>query len=247
MDRSDLRLIEESIKRGQEFQFIRVLGQNSGKSKRILLAEDKDSEGLSEPLREIFNSIQREMFVSRSPAGVTDLAHSSLEPATVVVEVLRSKTSLVVFGAGHVGQAVGLIGSLLGFEVILIDDRPEFASRERLPDSRIRLIVGDYAKVIDDIQLGINSAVVIVTRGHQFDEVCLRGTVRSNLGYLGMIGSKRRVFSIINRLERDGYSRADFEKLHAPIGLQIGAKSPQEIAVAIIAEIISHFNWKKPK
>jgi xanthine dehydrogenase accessory factor len=115
-------------------------------------------------------------------------------------------------------------------------------ARQRLPDPGIRLLVGNYSQLIEEIKIEPNSAIVIVTRGHQFDEVCLRGTIKSNAGYLGMIGSKRRVVSVINRLKNDGYSDVDFSKLHAPIGLSIGAKSPQEIAIAIHAEIINHFN-----
>jgi xanthine dehydrogenase accessory factor len=243
MDRLNLKILEKRIKEGRQVQFIRLL-DHASKSKRILVSESSDSEGLPEPVSHILDDIQSEMVISRMQACVKDLNHITSGPARLVVEVLRPKIKLVVFGAGHVGQAVGLMGSLLGFDVVLVDDRPEFASRERFPDSGIGLVVGDYAKVIGDLQLGVNSAVVIVTRGHQFDEVCLRRTVRSDVGYLGMIGSKRRILSIINRLEKEGYSRTEFESLHAPIGLQIGAKSPQEIAVAILAEIISHFNGK---
>lgn len=243
MDRKNLKIIEERIRQGHEFHVIRVFDDNSGTLKRLVL-DEKDSGELPEPLYEVTKLIKSEMAAPRLAANVKDMTYGVAGFTKVIAEGLRPKFKLVVFGAGHVGQAVGLIGALLGFDVIVIDDRSEFASRKRLPDPRINLVVGDYGKVIASLNLGSTSAVVIVTRGHQFDEVCLRAIVKSNAGYMGMIGSKRRVLSVISKLVKDGFAEADFKKLHAPIGLRIGARSPQEIAVAILAEIIEHFNGK---
>jgi xanthine/CO dehydrogenase XdhC/CoxF family maturation factor len=244
MDRANLETIEEKIKRGEETQFLRILGQRSGKSKRIIL---RNENGLDDSGKSFYKGLTKPsngLVKSRFPISLEEINDESNEVMKAVVEAVRPKRRLVIFGAGNVGQAVGLMGALLGFNVILVDDRPEFASRERFPDRTINLIVGDYVKVIGELNLTRDAAVVIVTRGHQFDEICLRGTVRLNVGYLGMIGSKRRVLSIIDRLEKDGFRRSDFEKLHAPIGLRIGAASPQEIAIAILAEIVGHFNGK---
>jgi xanthine/CO dehydrogenase XdhC/CoxF family maturation factor len=247
MDRRNLKIIEEGIIHGQEIHVVRIFDANSRVLRRSAIASENGSDGLPGPLRDAIKEVESEMIVSRSSVEMRDMSYATGGATKVVVEGLRPKLKLVVFGAGHVGQAVALIGVLLGFDVVLIDDRPEFASRRRLPDPRINLIVGDYEKVVSGLSLSSSSAVVIVTRGHQFDEVCLRGTVRSSAGYLGMIGSKRRVLSIVNKLEKDGFVKADFENLHAPIGLRIGARSPQEIAVAILAEIVDHFNGKNRK
>lgn len=246
MDHSNLRVLEGEVKQGIEVCVARIFYQHSKKSEKIIfdskIIRDVSEPLRSEPLHMALKSIYSGMIVSGKLADVRDINVEPYGPVKLAVEILRPKLRLIVFGAGHVGQAVALVGALLGFDVLAVDDRPEFASRKRLPDPRINILVGDYLKVIRELNLETNSAVVIVTRGHQFDEACLRGVIRSGVGYLGMIGSKRRVLSVTNSLEKDGYSKEDFEKLHAPIGLRIGAKSPQEIAIAILAEIISFFN-----
>jgi xanthine dehydrogenase accessory factor len=103
-------------------------------------------------------------------------------------------------------------------------------------------VVSDYDTASRKLELSSNSAVVIVTRGHQYDEACLRSVIRSEARYVGMIGSRRRVLAVLDRLSREGFSREELSRLHAPIGLKIGARSPQEIAVSIVAEIINHLN-----
>lgn len=160
----------------------------------------------------------------------------------IVVELVRDKLHVVIFGAGHVGHAVALMSAILGYRVTVVDDREEFASRKRLGDPAINLMVGDYDTVSRKVELSSNTAVVIVTRGHQYDEVCLRSVIRSEAGYIGMIGSKRRVLAVFDRLNREGFTREELSKVHAPIGLKIGGRSPQEIAVAIVAEIIGNLN-----
>jgi len=160
----------------------------------------------------------------------------------VVTERILGKLSLYIFGGGHVGQALALMAVLLGYEVTVIDDRVEFASRERFPDPRINLLVSDFNNSIDQLSIVNRSAAVIVTRGHQYDEICLRRLLEMEMSYLGMIGSKRRVISVFNKLKLQGFSADSLSKVHAPIGLRIGARSPQEIAVAILAEIIAEVN-----
>src|SRR5712692_7629536 len=173
-------------------------------------------------------------------AGHEDLDR---EPnATSLFEILRPKLELIVFGAGHVGQAVALIGAMLGYDITVVDDREEFASRKRLPSPRINLLVSDYGYATDKLKLSPSTAVVIVTRGHQYDELCLKHVIGSDAGYIGMIGSRRRVMSVLKKLVSEGFREGDLQRLHAPIGLQIGARTPQEIAISILAEIIDQTN-----
>jgi xanthine/CO dehydrogenase XdhC/CoxF family maturation factor len=160
----------------------------------------------------------------------------------LAVEIVRPKLELMVFGAGHVGQAVALIGAMLGYDITVIDDREEFASRKRLPSPRINLLVSDYGDATDKLKLSPSTAVVIVTRGHQYDELCLKQVIRSDAGYIGMIGSRKRVLSVLKKLVSEGFREDDLQRLHAPIGLQIGARTPQEIAISILAEIIDQTN-----
>ena len=127
----------------------------------------------------------------------------------------------------------------------VVDDREEFASRRRLPDPRISLLVSDYATAAGKLTLSSGTLIVIVTRGHQHDEACLKSVVQSNASYIGMIGSRKRVLSVFKKLVAEGVSERDLQKVHAPIGLRIGARTPQEIAVSILAEIIDHVNNPK--
>ncbi len=163
----------------------------------------------------------------------------------VVTEILEPSPSLYVFGAGHVGQAVALIGALAGYIVTVVDDRKEFLTPERFPNPHIVLVNEDYDRVSCRVEITRNSAVVIVTRGHQYDETCLRQVLAVNTRYVGMIGSRRRVIAIFQRLVKEGISEELLGKVHAPIGLEIGAVSPQEIAIAIMAEIIDVMNGFK--
>ena len=177
--------------------------------------------------------------------GAADLVDGRDEkgsPVTIAIEIIAPKHELLIFGAGHVGQAVALMGALTGYHITVVDDREEFASRTRLPDPRISLLVSDYASAAGKLTISSGTIVVIVTRGHQYDELCLKSVVRSNATYIGMIGSRRRVLSVFKKLASEGFSERDLQRVHAPIGLRIGAKTPQEIAVSILAEIIDHLN-----
>jgi xanthine dehydrogenase accessory factor len=193
-------------------------------------------------LREQINSAIDRLTRRGGLADLFDSVDEQGSPLQVAIEIVRPKLQLLIFGAGHVGQAVALIGALIGYDVTVVDDREEFASRKRLPDPRIGLVVSDYASAAGKLNISASTAVVIVTRGHQYDEVCLKSVLDSNAVYLGMIGSRRRVLSVFKKLESEGVSERELQRVHAPIGLKIGARSPQEIAVAILAEIIDHVN-----
>jgi xanthine/CO dehydrogenase XdhC/CoxF family maturation factor len=160
----------------------------------------------------------------------------------VVIEVLRPKVRVLVFGAGHVGQAVANIAAMVGYDVTVFDDREEFLGRERFSGVAVEVCLGAYSDLVARASINSRTAIVIVTRGHQYDEICLRGVVRANAAYVGMIGSKRRVISVFKKLVEEGYGERELSKVYAPIGLSIGAKSPQEIALAIVAQIIEVMN-----
>lgn len=160
----------------------------------------------------------------------------------VILEWIRSKIRLFIFGAGHIGQCVASLGAGIGYQVTVIDDRRDFASRLRFPDKRVELMVGDFNLIIPTLSVNCHSAIVIVTRGHQYDEDCLRSAIQTNAKYIGMIGSKKRVQAIFDKLVETGVKPEHLAKVKAPIGLQIGAKTPQEIGIAITAEIIACLN-----
>lgn len=156
----------------------------------------------------------------------------------VYFEVLRPQPQLLVCGAGHIARALAQMGLVLGFRVAVVDDRPEFASRQFFPDSRVELLVGSFQEVVSGCRVTPATACVIVTRGHRYDEDCLRILLSTNAGYIGMIGSRRRVAVVKERLSSEGFGEAALRRLRAPIGLDIGARTPEEIALAILSEIV---------
>lgn len=155
----------------------------------------------------------------------------------LMLEVHERPATLVVIGAGHVGKALATLGNLVGFSVEVVDDRPEFANPERFPEAD-RVTCGRFEEVLADYPIDANTYVVCVTRGHRHDEISLRMVAASPAAYVGMIGSRRRVGAVLQHLVEDGVSRKAVERVHTPIGLDIGAETPAEIAVSIIAEIV---------
>ena len=159
----------------------------------------------------------------------------------LLFERLASAPRLVVCGAGHVGASLAKLGAFLGYETTLIDDRAEFLQRERFAGEPIELFVAaDWASAVRDvIGSGRGVSVAVVTRGHSEDEQCMRAVVQTKPDYVGLIGSKRRTSIVIERLREAGVAEEELRKIRAPIGLDIGAVSPEEVALAIIAEIVA--------
>jgi xanthine dehydrogenase accessory factor len=156
----------------------------------------------------------------------------------LLFEISRPPLELIICGGGHVGQAVAKAGALLDFKITVIDDRPEFASREKFPDQGVRLITGDFTEALQSLKITQASHVVIVTRGHRHDEICLREVIEKPARYIGMIGSRRRATTIREHLRREGVGAEHLRRVHSPIGLDIGAITPEEISLAILSEII---------
>jgi xanthine dehydrogenase accessory factor len=144
---------------------------------------------------------------------------------------------LIIAGAGHIAQPLCALGSMLGFHVTVIDDRASFANRERFPAADA-IIVKPFAAAIDALGLDRHCYLVSVTRGHAYDEEVLRAALKYPEGFVGMIGSRRRARATLDRLAADGYDPNRLKEVHVPLGLDIGAETPEEIAIAIIAEII---------
>jgi xanthine dehydrogenase accessory factor len=155
----------------------------------------------------------------------------------VMLEVHEPPATLLVIGGGHIGKALATIGDLCGFSVVVVDDRPDYANQERFPEAD-RVICGDFAEVLRDFPIDHNTYIVTVTRGHKHDEISLHQVAESPAAYVGMIGSKRRVGAVLQHLIDDGLDAEAVRRVHTPIGLDIGAETPEEIAVAIMAEVI---------
>jgi xanthine dehydrogenase accessory factor len=159
----------------------------------------------------------------------------------LLFERLQPPPRLVVCGAGHVGASLARLAALIGYHTTLIDDRADFLKRDRFAESQIDLVVAaDWSSaVLAAIGNGRGVSVAVVTRGHNEDEQCMHAVVRANPDYVGLIGSKRRTSIVIERLRETGVSDEQLKKIRAPIGLDIGAVSPEEVALAILAEIVA--------
>ena len=155
----------------------------------------------------------------------------------VFVEPIMTKPVLYIFGGGHISFFIAKIGKMLGVKLVVIDDREEFASPDRFPEAD-ETIARDLEDVFPGLRITPSSYIVIVTRGHILDEKVLEWAVKTDAGYVGMIGSRKKNSTIFTHLESRGISKELLETVHAPIGLDIHAETPEEIAVSIMAEII---------
>ena len=157
--------------------------------------------------------------------------------ARVMIEVHEAPGQLLVVGGGHVGLALATMGHMLGFRVMVVDDRPEFANEERFPMAE-RVIAEEPAPALDALDINDSTYAVLVSRGHQLDEEGLRHLVGRGAAYVGMIGSRRRTGTVLQHLADDGFDLADLEAVYTPIGLDIGAETPEEIAMSILSEMV---------
>jgi xanthine dehydrogenase accessory factor len=137
------------------------------------------------------------------------------------------------------------MAALAGFRVVVIDDRAEFANAERFPDADEVCIIADFSRALDGLAIDADSYIVIVTRGHAFDRVVLEAALKTDAGYIGMISSRRKRDAIYAALTAEGISIEALARIHSPIGLPIGGETPEEIAVSIVAELISERYKKK--
>jgi xanthine dehydrogenase accessory factor len=155
----------------------------------------------------------------------------------VFVEPILPQPVVYLFGGGHVSMAVAKAAFAAGFGIAVVDDRESFANKERFPMAQD--IHTSYEDAFAKIQPNVATYLIIVTRGHKEDMRVLAWAVRTDARYVGMIGSKRKVLSVYKALEEEGYKPEEFERVYAPMGLEIGALSPEEIAISIVAELIA--------
>ena len=156
----------------------------------------------------------------------------------IFVEPILPPANLYIFGAGHVAVSLYRVARIAGFDVTVIDDREAYANRERFPEAQ-QVIVEDFDKATARLSPGEASYIVIVTRGHRDDMRMLRWAVQTTARYVGMIGSRRKTITIFKELQQEGLPAHLFDRVHAPVGLDIGAITPEEIAVSIAAELIA--------
>lgn len=182
--------------------------------------------------------LAREVLLHGAKAGTREVEAGGLT-CTLYLEAHRAPPELLIVGAGHIARPLCRIGAMLGFRVTVLDDRPEFATRERFPEAE-RVLRADFSNPFRGIDVGPGTHLVLVTRGHKYDFEALRDVLaRPELpAYLGMVGSRRRTRAALEQLAREGIDPARIAAVRAPVGLDVHAETPEEIAVAIAAELV---------
>ncbi|GAB4112074.1 MAG: XdhC/CoxI family protein [Candidatus Caldatribacteriota bacterium] len=153
------------------------------------------------------------------------------------IDILTPKEEVIIFGAGHISVYVSELAKMLGFKVTIIDERKEFANQERFPETD-RILTEEVEEALKLLEITPSTYIIIVTRGHLKDEEVLAGVIKTKACYIGMIGSRKKNETVFQHLREKGITEEELEKVYAPIGLDIGAQTPEEIAVSIMAEII---------
>ena len=242
------KMIEQLLDRGETALLVTRVGGPEPVGAKLLILEHGGSIGTlgDAELDSIIVSQASRIRASRDETrmfSVSEFAPEfpSARETLLLFERLQPPPRLVVCGAGHVGASLAKLAAFAGYHTTLIDDRADFLKRERFPENEIELVVADQwsSAVHEAIGNGRGVSVAVVTRGHNEDEQCMQAVVRANPDYVGLIGSKRRTSIVIERLRETGINEEQLQKIRAPIGLDIGAVSPEEVALSIMAEIIA--------
>lgn len=159
---------------------------------------------------------------------------------SILLESICQAAQIYIFGGGHVGLKTAQLITFCGQRAVVVDDRPEFLGAERFPDCET-YCCPEYRNIFAGRDIGPSKALIIVTRGHRYDLTVLDQALCTKAGYIGMIGSRSKINSSFNTLREKGFGSSDLARVHAPIGLSIGAETPSEIAVSIVSEIITCF------
>ena len=242
------KMIEQILERGEIALVVTTVSGTGAIGAKLLVHENGSTVGSlgDDALDSLVVDQAPDFLASREETrmfSVSDFAPDfpSARETSLLFERLQPAPRLVVCGAGHVGASLARLAAFTGYQTTLIDDRAEFLNRERFPEEEIDLrVASDWPSAVRDaVGNGRGVSVAVVTRGHNEDEQCMHIAVEANPDYVGLIGSKRRTSIVIERLRSAGISEEQLGKIHAPIGLDIGAVSPEEVALAIMAEIVA--------
>ncbi|SDD48627.1 XdhC family protein [Sporomusa acidovorans] len=176
---------------------------------------------------------------------VIDLDYENLQGYQLFWDQPSKTHKVLIFGAGHISRHLVEVLAMLNYEITVVDDRPDFANKHRFPKAN-QVLLQSFKQALAELcpNVDAHTAIIIVTRGHQYDLQCLRAAINTRAGYLGMIGSKSRVRETLRLLYEEGVAEASLKKIRAPIGLDIGAQTPTEIALSIATEVVSVFNCR---
>ena len=163
----------------------------------------------------------------------------TLDERRFVLDPLPRSGTVILFGGGHVSSEVAHLAAYADFEVIVCDDRRQFANPDRFPMAKEALVIENFASLFEKIEATENSYLLILTRGHSYDQQVLAQALQTPARYIGMIGSRRKRDILYDNLRQQGFGDGDFARVHCPVGLSIGSETPAEIAISIVAELIA--------
>lgn len=232
----------DSFKRGDEFYFLTHL-RDSGNSVVVIghsiLYPDGRVVGDNSMAQTDMALIREELH------NISTTAVIPTQDTRVMIDPIRKLKTMYCFGAGHVAVPTAHIAALVGFRVVIIDDRAEFANSDRFPDANEIRVIENFNLAFEKLEIDSDSFIVIVTRGHQYDRAVLEQALKTNAGYIGMISSRRKRDAIYEALMREGVTKEILARVHSPIGIDIEAETPAEIAVSIVGELIKERNLKQ--
>lgn len=233
--------INSSIDLGKSIVLATVISTDPGVSVSVgkKLAVDLDGKFTGSLGDKDLDSEVVEMCLETMKKGESTTQSRTLHEKKVemFLDLIEAPPKMIIFGAGHIALPLSQIGKTVGFRIVVVDDRAEFASIDRFPEADVVKVL-DFNKAVDHLEIDATTYLILITRGHKHDEVILRSKACEKAAYIGMIGSKRRAAAVLDSLKRDGYSQKFIARIHTPIGVKIGSQTPEEIALSIAAEVV---------
>lgn len=258
MEKEVLKFIDKQVSNGKKAALIMLTdtsGSTPGKAGSIMAVDEDNKRCGTVGGGNLENQIIISALKAIEDGSDTKFSHNLTETgdlgmvcggsASGYIKLFRPKHKLVIVGAGHIGKALFEVASTLDFDIIVMDDRKEYANSQNYPGA-YEIIVDDYEKSLEELKTDKSTHIVIVTRGHKHDKIALKKLLNKKSGYIGMIGSQRKVKTTLDELSKDERFKDSLYKLYAPIGLDIGSNLPKEIALSIMCEIVLVKNNKKP-
>ena len=196
---------------------------------------------------EIFGNISQKEFIQEISNNANELMTFGnnkvieINETKIFIEGITTDPAILIAGGGHVGKAIAPLAKASGFNVWVVDDRKDFANKERFPEAE-KLINSNFDKAFEELPIRKNTFIIIATRGHNYDDIVLEQAVKTDAKYVALLGSKRKAILIYESLLKKGISEERLKEVRSPAGLDIGARTPNEIAVSIVAEMISFRN-----
>jgi xanthine dehydrogenase accessory factor len=243
---SEAELLQEAnrlIEEGKAFAWVTIIGQEGSSSRHLGSSMLVTAEG--RVIGTVGGAVAELQLIDQAVQAIKEGKPRSVKMPlpvcagviTCFINVFQPHETLILAGAGHVAQPMAKLGKLLGFRVIVVDDRAEYATKERFPEAD-KLIVDDWEKALREIPIDEHTYVIILTHGGESDELALRTVVGSSAAYVGMISSVSKAKAILGKLRRDKFPEEQLRRVVTPIGLDIGAETPAEIAVSTMAQIV---------